>query len=133
MTTKPGILFVDDDSLMAFTFGSNILEAAMSKDMPVHIFTDPEEAKAFLESPSAPALSGAVIDLWMIDKRTGNEDHEAGFAVIALVRARNPKAIIVVLSAHIDRDIDQRLRNKFNAVPLKKPASTDEVLEALGV
>lgn len=131
MSAKPpGILIVDDDSELATTFGSNILYEVNSRSIPVYIFTDATKAKMFIQSRQLP-LSAAIVDLWMVDQATGSEDREAGLSVMKLLRERQPKCKIVALSAHIDNEIESRLKDVFAAVPLRKPCSTAEVMDVI--
>jgi DNA-binding NtrC family response regulator len=123
------LLFVDDDSHTAWSFGSNLLDHARAQNLSLRVFTDPDAALSFIFEKE-PSIWGAIVDLWMCDKTTGVEDVHKGREVINAIRKNHPKARIAVLSAHID-DKAKTEFSRFRALSYKKPASTTEVFEGL--
>lgn len=123
------LLFVDDDSHTAWSFGSDLLEYARSQDLSLRVFTDPDAALSFISEKEA-SIWGAIVDLWMCDKTTGVEDVHKGREVIDAIRENHPSARIAVLSAHID-DKARNEFSRFHALSFKKPSSTTEVFEGL--
>lgn len=130
MKEKKTLLIVDDNSHEAFSIGSVLQAPSREKGFSLRVFTDGDEALRYISSDAEFPIGGAIIDLWMVDKRTGLEDPTKGEAVINAIHTKHPKAKVVVLSAHMD----DKARESFSRKQMqsfKKPASVMEVFEAI--
>ncbi len=126
------LLIVDDDTLTAFSLASELQAPAKAKGLSVRAFTDADNAMEFIAECPKGQIEIAIVDLWMLDKKTGIEDTDKGSVVIALLNKLQPSAQILVLSAHIDDIARQALTNK-GVDSLKKPAGSAEIGEKLGL
>lgn len=126
------LLIVDDDTLTAFSLASDLQSAARSHGLTIRAFTDADMALEFIKSSPKGVVELAIVDLWMLDKKTGIEDQNKGREVIKILHQCQPTSRILVLSAHIDDDARQQL-TKSGVDSLKKPAGFAEIGEKLGL
>jgi DNA-binding NtrC family response regulator len=128
---KPKVLlFVDDDCHMAWAFGSDLLSKAQDAGLQLRIFTDADKALEFITKDNSVSISCAIVDLWMQNKATGEENPNKGNEIIDALKRLNPVPKIAVLSAHIDENAKARFEQS-KIVCFRKPAMSSEVVKPL--
>ena len=125
------ILFVDDDLHQAASIGTSLIGILLENDIQLEIVTDANKVIEGYSGPKGSKLRGAVVDLWMVDKVSHDEDREMGLKVISSLRKHFPSLPVVILSAHLDDEKSKQFQSIGNIKVIKKPASAREVLEAL--
>lgn len=131
MTQKTRMLvLIDDNHHEALSIGGALQKICKERSLALRIFTDGDEALAFIQGEQGALIEGAVVDLWMVDKKTGLENQKKGEEIIGVLLQRHPKARVVVLSAHMN----EAARESFGARGIRsinKPATAREVFEAV--
>src|ERR1043166_7240313 len=106
------VIFIDDDASLVVTIANNVLKEVMERDLPYdfRVFTDPDGAVAALHEIPKGDLAAVVVDLWMENHTTGEENKRAGILVLEQVQELQPQSRKIVLSAHVNSDIDRELK-----------------------
>src|SRR6185503_5970239 len=127
---KKSFLIVDDNTHEAFSIGGVLQARSRALGMSLRVFTDGDEALECITKDREISIDGAIVDLWMVDNKTGIENPNKGEEVIQAIKKYHPTAKVVVLSAHMDEKARENFR-QLKMPSFKKPAITTEVFEAV--
>jgi len=129
-TNRQMALFIDDDSVLVSILMDQLRLFFAERGLDFAVCTATEEIPGTIAAFSGKNVAIAIIDLWMIDKKTNKPNTQAGYEVINQLRKRWPNCYIVVLSGHIDDAAKRTLTGYKNLAMLEKPLPTF-VLEEL--
>jgi len=136
------VLYIDDDSELAAGTGLLLKAELAAKNIVTRIFTSEAQINDYLarhtEAPEEqPVL--AIVDLWMLDKKTHIPNTEAGFEVIKSLRRLFPAIFVVVVSGHITKETVTKLSAYRAMAVVDKTISpgvlirkVEEALKAMG-
>jgi DNA-binding NarL/FixJ family response regulator len=129
-TNKQMALFIDDDSVLVSILMDQLRHFFAERGLDFAVCTAIEEIPSTIGALSGKNVAIAIVDLWMIDKKTNKPNTQAGYEVINQLRKRWPNCYIVVLSGHIDDEAKKTLAEYKNIAMFEKPLPTF-VLEEL--
>lgn len=92
-----------------------------------------EDLRKIMDSRKDENLLIAILDLWFIDKKNLNQDENAGFELLDLIREEWINSYVIILSSHIDEVVRKRLKEYFNIAIFEKPMSTSTLLDSIDV
>lgn len=135
-------LFIDDDSVMVSSIMDQLRAFFSEREMDLAICTASENLSGILGAVAARRADVpiAIVDLWMIDKRTNSQNKTAGYEIINEIRKKWPHCYLVVFSGHIDEEVQSNLKRYTNLAALEKPLPTfvledklDDLLNQMGI
>jgi FixJ family two-component response regulator len=118
VSEKPRVAIIDDEGSVRVAVG-RLLRLA---DYEVDAFGSGEEFLASLDS-RCPAC--AILDV--------NLPGLSGFEVQARLRAAHPQIPVVFITASVDRALDDGARGSGGVPLLRKPFSSEQLLDAVGM
>jgi CheY-like chemotaxis protein len=116
---KRSVLIVDDEEAILFAFKDVLSEPWMSIDTAQSI----EEARSLLLSTS---YDGAIIDL-----RLGGSNGFEGFEAIRMVKERNPRCKVILLTAYARPGTRERALAEGADFFMEKPVSPEDIKRVL--
>lgn len=122
------IVLVDDDVHQAAGIGSSLIPKLLPLGINLSIETDPNDVLEGSKKWMKGNVIGAIVDLWMEDKRTMKDDTTMGLKLVKYFQNKFPKCPVVILSAHLNDELSSSLSND-NVKAIRKPASATEILE----
>ena len=112
---KRSVLIVDDEEAILFAFKDVLSGPWLSIDTAQSI----EEVRKFLLSTY---YNGAVIDL-----RLGGSNGFEGFEAIRMVKERNPRCKVILLTAYAQPGIRERALTEGADFFIEKPVSPEDI------
>ena len=131
MLKKEFIILIDDDKTFVRGIHDLLRNSFLEYGISFEFGLSVDDLNQIMDERKNDDLLIAILDLWFIDKENFNQDENAGFELLDLIREKWINSYVIILSSHIDDAVRKRLKEYFNIAIFEKPMSTTTLLDSI--